>query len=65
MTFFIGGNRVFSNGPRSLPRNPPYCIILDSWDFDSLILTDKLFAKALRRFATCLLINNILFGKLV
>ena len=23
ITFFINGNRGFSNGPRSLPRNPP------------------------------------------
>ena len=29
ITFFINGNPVFSNGPRSLPRNPPDCIILD------------------------------------
>ena len=30
ITFFIKGNPVFSNGPRSLPRNPPACIILDN-----------------------------------
>ena len=29
ITFFINGNPVFSNGPRSLPRNPPNCMILD------------------------------------
>ena len=29
ITSFINGNPVFSNGPRSLPRNPPDCIILD------------------------------------
>ena len=23
VTFFINGNRVFSNGPRSLSKNPP------------------------------------------
>ena len=28
-TFFFNGNPVFSNGPRSLPRNPLDCIILD------------------------------------
>ena len=54
ITFFIKGNPVFSNGPRSLPRNPPACIILDNWVFDSLILTDELFAKALWRVVTCL-----------
>ena len=29
-TFFINGKLVFSNGPRSLPRNPPDCTILGS-----------------------------------
>ena len=29
VTFFISVNPVFSNGPRSLPKNPPDCIILD------------------------------------
>ena len=28
--FFINGNPVFSNRPKSLPRNPPDCIILDN-----------------------------------
>ena len=28
ITFFINVNPAFSNGPRSLPRNPPDCIIL-------------------------------------
>ena len=27
---FINGRPGFSNGPRSFPRNPPGCIILDS-----------------------------------
>ena len=27
-TFFIQGKAVFSNGPRSLPKNPPNCPIL-------------------------------------
>ena len=56
ITFFIKGNPVFSHGARSLPRNPPDCIILDNWVFDSIISVDELFAKALRRFATCLLL---------
>ena len=30
ITFFINGNYVFDNGPRSLPRNLPDCIILDN-----------------------------------
>ena len=30
ITFSIKGNLLFSNLPRSLPRNPPDCIILDN-----------------------------------
>ena len=30
ITFFINGNLVFCNGPRSLTRNPPDYIILDN-----------------------------------
>ena len=30
ITLFSSGNPVYSNGPRSLPRNPPDCIILDN-----------------------------------
>ena len=30
ITFFLKGNPVFSNGPKSLPRNPPDCTILDN-----------------------------------
>ena len=44
--FFINSNLVFSDGPKSLPRNPPDCIILDNWGFDNLISVDELFAKA-------------------
>ena len=47
-TFFINGKTIFSNESRNLARNSPDCIILDRWIFDSLILADKLLAKALR-----------------
>ena len=57
-TFFINDNPVFSNGPRSLARNPPNCTILDNRVFDNLISTDDLLAKALLRFATSLLVSN-------
>ena len=52
--FFIKGKPIFSNGSRRLPRNPPDCTILESWVFDNFILTDKLFAKALRSLETSL-----------
>ena len=58
ITFYINGNLVYNNGPRSLPRNPPDCIILDIWVFDSLISVDKQFSKSLRRFSTCLLVKD-------
>ena len=61
---FYHGNPVFSNAPSNLPRNPPGCIILDNSVFDNLISANKWFAKALRRFATCLLVNHNLWGKL-
>ena len=41
ITLFINSNPVFSNGPRSLPRNSPDCITLDIWVFDNLISVDK------------------------
>ena len=47
ITFFINGNLVFSNGTRSLPRNPPDSIILDNLVFNNLISVDELFAKIL------------------
>ena len=65
ITLFICGNPVFSNGPRSLPRNPPDCITLDIRVFDNLISFDDLPAKPLRRFAARWLVNNNLWGKLV
>ena len=63
ITFFINGNPVVSNGQRSLSRN--LCFILDNSVFDSLISVDKFFSKYLQRSATCLLVNNDLWGKLV
>ena len=30
ITFFINGSLDFNNGPRSIPRNPFHCIILDN-----------------------------------
>ena len=38
--FFINGKPVFSNGPRSLPRNLSDCTISDNCVFDRVILTD-------------------------
>ena len=51
------GNPVFNNGPKNLPKNPPDCTILDNCIFDNFILAEELFAKALRSFETCVLVN--------
>ena len=63
-TFFIKGNLVFSNGPRSLPKNPPGWTILWNWVFDNFILADEPLSKALRSFETYVLVNNSLCGEL-
>ena len=65
INFLFNGNPFFNNRPKSLPKNPPDWIILDNRAFDSLISADELFAKTLRRFAVCLLVNNNSCGKLV
>ena len=41
--FFIKGNPDFSNGPKSLLKNPP---ILRNWVFDNFILAAELFVKS-------------------
>ena len=46
-TFFINGNPIFMNGPRSLLRNPCDCAIVDGWVFDNFVLVDEPFLKAL------------------
>ena len=61
----IKGNPVFSNGPKSLTKNPPDCIILYNWVFESFILADEPFAKALRIFKTYVLVNINLHKKLI
>ena len=62
--FFINDNAVFSNGPKSLPKNPPDCSVLCNRVFDSFILAEELFSKVLQRFETYVLVNNNLCGKL-
>ena len=53
ITFPIEGNLVFSNGPISLPKNPPDCPYSCNWVFDNFILADEPFAKTLLYFETC------------
>ena len=58
-TFRIKDNPVFHNVPKSLPKNPPDFHILCNWDFDNFVLADQSFAKALRSFKTCVLVNSL------
>ena len=57
-TLPIKGKPVFSNGPKSLPKNPPDCSILCNWVFDNFILAEELFAKAARSLETCIYYNK-------
>ena len=50
-TFFIKGNPVFSNGPKTLPKILPDCPNLWHWVFDNFILDDKPSEKALQSLA--------------
>ena len=63
-SFFIKGIPGFSNGPKSLPRDPPDCPILYNLTIDNFILAEELFAKALQSLETCVLVNNNLGRKL-
>ena len=60
-SFPIKSRPVICNGPRSLPRSLPNCIMLDSWVFENFILADEPFAKPLEFFETCVLVNNNLW----
>ena len=51
-SFPIKCNPVFSNGAESLPKNPLDCPMLWNWVFDSFILAEELYAKALQSFET-------------
>ena len=62
--FSIKGNPVFSNGSKSLAKNPSYCPILCKLIFDNFILAEDLFAKAWRTFENWLSVNNNLYRKL-
>ena len=50
--------------PKVYLKIPPDCPILCNLVFDNFILAYELFAKALRSFKTCVLVNNSICGKL-
>ena len=54
-TFPIKGNPVFSNGSKSLPRNPSDCLILYNW---------WIICKVVMKIWNYSIINNNLCGKL-
>ena len=67
-TFPIKDNSVlvlkFSNGSKSIPKNPLDCRILCKKVFDNSILAEEWLAKALRSFETCVLVNGNPWGNL-
>ena len=65
IAFPIKGKPVFVKCQRSLPQNPTNCTILGNQVFENFILADEPFAKPLRIFETCVLVNKTLCGKLV
>ena len=46
-TFSIKGNPAFSNGPKSLPKNPSDYPMLCNWVFDNFVLAFEPFEEAL------------------
>ena len=64
-TFTIKHKPVFNNGCKSTPRIPPDCRLKSNWVFENFILAEELFAKALRSFKICVLVNSNLWGKLM
>ena len=57
----IGGLNILG-GPN---KNPPYCANLNNRVLENFILAYEQFAKVLRIFENCLLLENNLCGKLV
>ena len=45
--FFVVDKLVFSNGSKSLPKNPSDCAILCNWVCDNFLLGKEWFAEAL------------------
>lgn len=63
--FFDSSKPNYINSPRSLPRNPMNCAMLDIWVLDNLILANQLFTKDLQSLENCLSVNSKLCEKLV
>ena len=59
-TFPNKRNQFLSKGSKSLSKNPPDCPIFCIYVFDNFVLAEELFAKALRNFESCILVNNSL-----
>ena len=56
---FIKGQPTSSDGPKTIPRNPPYFSILCNRFFDNFILADELFKKTLHNLKTLLVITYV------
>ena len=56
-TFFIKDSPVFSNGFKSLTKNPPILWLPHFLVLENLMLAEEPFAKGLQSFVTCVLVN--------
>ena len=60
-TFLIINNPAFSNGPKSLPKNPHDCPILCNWGLDNFILADEPFEDLYKFFWLVFLLIIIIY----
>ena len=59
--FLIINNPAFSNGPKSLPKNPHDCPILCNWGLDNFILADEPFEDLYKFFWLVFLLIIIIY----
>ena len=56
---------VFSNYPKSLPKNLPDCPILYNWAFDNLFISWWSICASFTKPRNFVLVNDNLWGKLI
>ena len=58
ITFFINDKPTFIKGPRTLPKDPPKCIILEIYVCNNFVLEGKLFTSSLESIVTRLSVKE-------
>ena len=59
ITFFPNGKPTFIKGLRTLPKNPPYCIILENCACNNFVLEGNFFAKSWESLVTGLSVREL------